>query len=74
MENKAKEGQVIQITDEKHSWYPSLLIVKDAYKWGVQAYVIIPKSNDGSEAPSMAFIRLNNDTFEVVGDSIIKAY
>ncbi len=60
-------GNIIQITDEAHSWYPALLIVDEVKSWGVQAYVIIPKTNDGSEAPALAYNRLEYGCFDMVG-------
>jgi hypothetical protein len=66
-----KKGDVVQITDETHAWYPALLIVSEAKAWGVQAYVIVPKSNDGSELPALAFNRLTNEQIQKVGEAII---
>ena len=62
-------GDIIQITDEKHAWFPCLLIISDVKQWGVIAYITIPKSNDGSEFPSRAFNRLSYGGFERVGTS-----
>lgn len=62
-------GDVIQITDENHPWYPCLLIVDIVKSWGVQAYTLIPQGNNGSEKPGMAFIRLDNEVFERVGQA-----
>ena len=65
------KGDIIQIIDETHAWYPALLIVHEVRLWGTQAYVIVPKSNDGSELPALAFIRLANKKIKKVGKAII---
>ena len=58
---------IIQITDEKHAWFPALLIVTEVKNWGVVAYSIILKSNNGSEPTAQAFNRLEFGEFEKVG-------
>jgi len=65
-----KKGDIVQITDETHSWFPSLIIVSDPKIWGIQGYVIIPKSNDGSVPVAIAFTRLETWRFQKVGDVI----
>ena len=62
-------GDIIQITDETHAWFPCLLIISDVKQWGVIAYITIPKSNDGSELPARAFNRLPYGKFERVGNA-----
>jgi hypothetical protein len=68
---KFKQGDIVQIVDEKHAWFPSLLVVEEPKSWGVQAYAIVPKSNDGSEPIARAFNRLNNNQVEKVGEILI---
>ena len=63
-------GDVIQITDEKHAWFPALLIVSEVKTWGVVAYCIVPTSNDGNEQPTQAYNRLEFGTFEKVGAAV----
>lgn len=70
---KVAPGDIIQITDEKHSWYPCLLIVDEVKSWGVQAYISVPQSNDGTVAPGAAFNRLNWADFELVGHARVVA-
>lgn len=65
------EGDIIQITDETHAWYPALLIVSEVKVWGVVAYCIIPKSNDGSKQPERAYNRLEFGVFEKVGTAVV---
>jgi len=62
-----KKGSIVQIIDEKHSWYPCLLIVDEVKTWGVQAVAIIPQSNDGSAPVSRAWNRLNYEQIKEVG-------
>ena len=64
-------GDVIQITDPEHSWYPCLLIVDEVKSWGVQAYAFIPKTNDGSEKAGLAFNRLKFGQIAYVGMSAV---
>ncbi len=66
-----KEGDIIQITREDDPWFPALLIVDEVKSWGVQAYVIVPNSNDGSSKPGNAYRRLKAELFEKVGVAVI---
>lgn len=66
-------GDIIQITHESHSWYPCLLIVDEVKEWGVQAYVIVPNSNDGTEPAGRAYNRIKNEDFVKVGTAEIYA-
>lgn len=62
-----KAGDIVQIIDEVHAWYPSLLIVDEVKTWGVQAYVIMPKDNITSASTDVAYIRLQWSTIARVG-------
>lgn len=64
-------GDIVQITDEKHPWYPALLIVDEVRNWGVIAYIIIPKSNDGTEPAPVAYNRLPYNQIARVGEATI---
>lgn len=66
-ENNVAPGNIVQITNESHPWFPALLIVDEVKSWGVQAYAIIPKKNDGSEPPALAYNRLKYEDIQVVG-------
>jgi hypothetical protein len=66
-----KVDDIIQITDAEHGWYPCLLIVSEVHPWGVQAYIHIPQTNDGSQPAETAYNRLANKQFEVVGNATI---
>jgi hypothetical protein len=62
-------ADIVQIIDKEHPWYPCLLIVSEVKSWGVQACVLIPKSNDGSEAPAEAYNRLSFEKIAKVGEA-----
>ncbi len=64
-------GDIIQITDESHAWFPCLLIIDEVKMWGVQAYALTPTKNDGSEKPAQYFNRLEFGEFEKVGVAVI---
>jgi hypothetical protein len=66
-----KPGAIVQIIDENHAWWPALLIVDEVRSWGVCAYTIIPQRNDQPKSTSIAPIRLETGSFEVVGDARI---
>ena len=60
-----KRGDIIQIEDPEHHWFPCLLVVDEVKNWGVVAYLSIPKDNSGDvgHAP----IRLETGVFTRVG-------
>lgn len=64
------EGDIVQITDSSHPWFPCLLTVTEPKPWGIQGFVTIPNSNDGSEPTGRAFNRLNKGQYEVVGKAV----
>lgn len=63
-----EEGDIVQITDESHSWFPCLIIVTEQKSWGVQGYMSIP-TND-AEPNGNAFIRLKHEQVEKVGKAV----
>ena len=65
-----KPGDIIQITDRSHPWFPALLIVDEIKGFGVQACCLIPESNQ--EGPcNQAYNRLTTGSFEKVGEAAI---
>lgn len=70
---KLKEGDIVQIVHDQHPWFPALLIVSEVKSWGVQAYALIPRSNDGSEAPGQAYNRLQDEEIMKVGEALFGA-
>jgi len=67
MEN-LKKGDIVQIEDAKHPWYPALLIVDEVKHWGVQACCFIPESNTEGQC-GQAWNRLTYGSFEKVGEA-----
>lgn len=64
------EHDIVQIVDEKHPWYPSLLIVSEVKIWGVQVYCLIPQSNAENQTVQ-AYNRLKNEQVKKVGEAIV---
>lgn len=62
-------GDIVQIINEKHHWYPCLVIVSEVKSWGVQGYLTIPQDNSGNVAN--AYIRLTNEDILIVGKAAI---
>jgi hypothetical protein len=62
-----EKNDIIQITKEGHPWFPCLLIVDKIHEWGVQAYALIPESNDGSKPVGEAYTRIPFGDFALVG-------
>lgn len=58
-------GDIVQIVDPDHHWYPCLVIVSEVKSWGIQGYLTIPQDNQGNVGN--AYIRLSNEVIEVVG-------
>jgi hypothetical protein len=65
-------GDIVQITDQAHPWFPAVLVVDEVKVWGVQAYVLMPESNVPPSSCSQAFNRLRWGTFERVGAAVIR--
>ncbi len=66
-----EKGDIVQIVDKKHAWYPAILIVDEVKNWGVQAWALIPGSNDGSEPVGKAYNRLPFNVIQLVGTANI---
>ena len=66
-----KRGDIVQIVNEGHPWFSTLLIVDEVKNWGVQAYALIPNANDGSKPVGAAFNRLKNEDIVIVGTANI---
>lgn len=60
-------GDVIQITNAQHHWFPALCIVDEIKGFGCQAYVIVPQRNDAPQSVAEAYIRLNTSDYERIG-------
>lgn len=64
-------GDIVQIVNDKHPWFPCLAIVDEVKSWGVQAYVLVPESNDGSTRPSLAWNSLVFTDITPVGKATV---
>lgn len=62
-------GDIVQITNDQHHWYPCILVVSELKSFGIQGFVFMP-SNDGS-GTGEAYIRLRHGEFERVGAAVI---
>ncbi len=66
------KGDVVQIVNPEHHWYPCLIIVSEVKSWGIQGYLSIPKDNKGQEGSiGQAYIRLSTGNFEVIGKASV---
>ncbi|MCK9543756.1 MAG: hypothetical protein M0R03_17185 [Novosphingobium sp.] len=65
-----EKGTIVQITNEQHHWFPCLIIVDEIKSWGIRGYITVP-NNDREKTNGNAFIRLNNEEFEIVGKANI---
>ncbi len=66
-----RQGDIVQVTNHQHHWYPALLIVDEVKSWGVQAMLLTPEDNTGTKPIRQAYIRLPNEDFQVVGVAVI---
>lgn len=62
-----KKGDIIQITDPLHKWFPCLIVVDEVKSFGVQGYAFAPTP----EGAGQAYIRLERANYEEVGASVI---
>tara|TARA_R110000737_G_scaffold340221_1_gene362856 strand:- start:331 stop:546 length:216 start_codon:yes stop_codon:yes gene_type:complete len=62
-------GDIIQITNLEHPWFPALMIVDEVKTFGCQAYAHLP-SSDGNNFKGQAYLRLETDHFEKVGTAL----
>lgn len=61
-------GDLVQITDENHRWYPTVIVVDEIKTFGIQGFAFMP-TNDGS-GTGQAYIRLRTGEFESLGVSL----
>lgn len=57
-------SDIVQVTNSANKWFPCLVIVTEVKPWGVQGYTSVPLQGD-------AYIRLNEEEYEVVGKAVI---
>jgi len=73
MEHDIEKGDIVQITDQAHAWFPCLLIVDEVKSWGVQAGCLCPQSNDAHQMPATAYNQLKWEQIERVGKAAFVA-
>ena len=67
-----EKGNIVQITNESHHWFPALIVVAEVKNWGILGYGLFPPNNADGAFP--AYIRLKNDDFgSVLGTVEIEA-
>lgn len=62
-------GDIVQITDPQHQWYPALIVVDEVKSWGIQGYTLIV--TNGPEPNGRAYIRLKSAVYERVGMAVL---
>lgn len=67
-EREMRTGDVVQIVDVTHAWYPCLMLVGEVKTWGVQACVLVPQSN-AEQNVTQAWNRLNFNQVRFVGEA-----
>jgi hypothetical protein len=58
-------GDIVQITDQKNRWFPSLIVVEEVRAWGVQGFAFMPSPK--GPPSGKAYYRLKTGEFEKVG-------
>jgi len=66
-----KPGDIVQIIDTEHHWFPCLITVTEPKSWGIQGYVTFPMHVDGELEVVQAYIRLNTEQILKVGKAKI---
>ena len=71
MAEQVEVGDIVQIVDEEHHWYPALITVSELKSFGCQGYMISVTSNDPAVPNNPAFIRLQEEKYERVGRAVV---
>jgi len=58
-------GDVVQIINEEHHWFPCLVVVQEVKTWGVQAYLLTPPMGEFG----VAYIRVKNADIKLIGQA-----
>lgn len=61
-------GDIVQITDPNHHWFPALIVASEIRSWGCQGFCFVVK-NDAKAGE--AYIRLKTGQFEYCGTCIM---
>ena len=66
-----RAGDVVQIIDPEHPWFPALMYVSEVKPWGIQACVLMPEGNAKGSHCGRAYNRLDHGTYQRVGRAVI---
>lgn len=66
-----RRGDLIQITDATHHWFPAILVVDEVEAFGVQAACVVPQGSAAPGSTEPDFIRLEPADFERVGRAVV---
>ena len=67
-EREWQKGDIVQITNPEHHWFPALIIVSEPKSFGIQGYTVIVSNSP--EPNGRAYIRLKHDEIEFVGCAV----
>jgi hypothetical protein len=67
--NAVLPGDIVQITNPDHQWFPCLIVISEPKSFGAQGFAFMP-ANDGS-GTGEAYIRLRFEDFEPLGANAI---
>lgn len=69
IERNWEKGDIVQITDENHHWFPALIIVSELKSFGIEGYTLVINYPD--KPNGCAYIRLKHEQIELVGSAVI---
>lgn len=71
-EHLYEAGDIVQITDIAHPWFPCILIVLEVKRWGLLAHLFVPTSNVLLETkPNIMPNRLTWNEVTKVGRAVV---
>ena len=62
-------GDLVQIVNEGHHWFPAIVVVSESKSFGIQGFVFMPTNDDSGTGE--AYIRLRFKDFEALGANVI---
>ena len=66
-----ERGDIVQIIDESHPWFPALIVVDEPSSYGCQGYTLIVDNTP--DLNKRALVRLNAEQYEKVGKAALVA-
>ena len=66
-----KLGDVVQITNEGHHWFPAFITITETKPFGCMGYMISVTSNKIEDRNNPAYIRLCFSDFEFIGRAVV---